>query len=126
MGLLKFKVVSASGLKKADTFGKSDPYCVVFSGEARVGKTTVQKKTLDPEWNADFELIFEENDEGDINANNETLRFEIFDKDLIGAHDFLGMYELSGEALLKFTASKTATPKLYHCLKKMAVKVKAV
>ena len=34
MGLLKFKVVAASGLKKADTFEKSDPYCVVFSGEA--------------------------------------------------------------------------------------------
>ena len=122
MGLLKFKVVAASGLKKADTFGKSDPYCVVFSGEARVGKTTVQKKTLDPEWNADFELIFEENEEGEINTNSEALRFEIFDKDLIGAHDFLGMYELSGETLLEFVASKTETPKLYRCLRKMAVR----
>ena len=76
--------------------------------------------------NADFEMIFEENEEGEINANSEALRFEIFDKDLIGTHDFLGMYELSGDTLLEFVASKTETPKLYHCLRKMAVKVKAV
>ena len=83
-----------------------------------LGKLRYRKRLWTPSGNADFELIFEENEEGEINANSEALRFEIFDKDLIGAHDFLGMYELSGETLLEFVASKTGNSKTLPLLEK--------
>ena len=118
MGRLKLEVVSASSLKKADTFGKSDPYCVILSNGAIVGKTSVIKKTLDPEWNEGFEITLKEDDNGDVAIASENIRFEIFDKDLIGSHDFLGLYEISNQSLSDFLKLPTDTTKTFDLVEK--------
>ncbi|CAM9982491.1 unnamed protein product, partial [Ectocarpus fasciculatus] len=43
-------VVNASGLVKADFFGKSDPYAKVFWDGREIGTTAVRHKTLNPVW----------------------------------------------------------------------------
>ena len=118
MGRLKLLVVSAAGLKKADTFGKSDPFCKVLSNDDAVGKTEVIKKTLDPEWNAEFEITLKESEDGDTEIENSNIRFEIFDKDLIGSDDFLGKYEMKNDAILDFLKLPTDTNKTFDLLEK--------
>lgn len=43
-------VLSASGLAKADVFGKSDPFAIVLLNRREVGRTRTLFKTLDPCW----------------------------------------------------------------------------
>lgn len=89
--ILKIEVVRAIGIKKADTFGKSDAYCTVAVNSDSVDRTDTIMKSLDPEWNHIFKIrITEEKyDEEEF-----SLRFELFDYDAIGKDDFLGMHEL--------------------------------
>ncbi|CAE7486903.1 Rasa4, partial [Symbiodinium microadriaticum] len=47
---VEFSVLAASGLGKADKFGKSDPFCVVKWNGVEIGKSEVVKKSLDPVW----------------------------------------------------------------------------
>lgn len=49
-------MVSADGLKAADTNGKADPYVVLRSKMWRE-QTGVQKKTLSPTWNETFYFL---------------------------------------------------------------------
>ena len=65
---LRFTLDSASGLKKADTFGKSDPYCIVKVNGEQQCTSTVMKKTLDPVWDEDFTVNL-----NDITQTNLTL-----------------------------------------------------
>lgn len=61
-GALTINVVAAKDLPKADLFGGADPFCVVFLVDRQGNvmdcpvamKTEVLKKTLKPEWNAQF------------------------------------------------------------------------
>lgn len=53
---LTLNVIRAAGLKKADLFGKSDPYVIVLCGKIEVGRTKIIPSTLDPEWNHSFSL----------------------------------------------------------------------
>ena len=41
--VLHLHVNGAANLKKVDTFGHSDPYCVVYSNAEKIGKTGVRK-----------------------------------------------------------------------------------
>ena len=85
------RVVCAAGLAKADTFGKSDPYCVVTWCGAECHRTAVVKKTLDPIWpneSVPLKLPLE---------GAASLCIDCFDEDLVGSHDFLGQV-LLGEA----------------------------
>lgn len=43
-------VVSAKGLARADVFGKSDPFVIVFLNRRELGRTRPMFKTLDPCW----------------------------------------------------------------------------
>ena len=105
----------ARGLAKADTFGKSDPYAIVFglNGE-EIGRTEVQKKTLDPDWvTGKFEIVLSKGTamqtvaevaaarglegglngglEGDRNVTGGLLvRVEVHDYDQVGSDEFLG------------------------------------
>ena len=37
-----------------DTFGLSDPFCMVSLGKSEKQKTRVIKRNLNPEWNEEF------------------------------------------------------------------------
>jgi len=54
-GVLRVKVISATGLLAGDASGFSDPYAKVHLGQV-VHKTHVKKKTLDPEWDEQFDF----------------------------------------------------------------------
>ena len=56
---LKVSIVSASDLAKADTFGKSDPMCVVYFMDEEVGSTHAVDNTMDPVWHGDERATFE-------------------------------------------------------------------
>ncbi|CAK0878779.1 unnamed protein product [Prorocentrum cordatum] len=82
-------VVGASGLKNADLFGKSDPYCLVELESSKKGKKISKRKTktvandLDPVWNSTFTFF--------AYSDGDCLVFTIFDEDIKGlTGDFLG------------------------------------
>ena len=54
-GVLRVKVISATGLLAGDASGFSDPYAKLHLGGV-VHKTHVKKKTLDPEWDEQFDF----------------------------------------------------------------------
>ena len=55
-GTATVRVVRATGLLAADKGGTSDPYVVVQSAGGKKAKTSVKKKTLEPEWDETLEL----------------------------------------------------------------------
>lgn len=55
VGYLTVKVFGATGLAAADLGGKSDPFCVLELGNARL-QTQTEYKTLAPNWNKIFTL----------------------------------------------------------------------
>lgn len=55
VGHLTVKVFGATGLAAADLGGKSDPFCVLELGNARL-QTQTEYKTLSPTWNKIFTL----------------------------------------------------------------------
>ena len=54
-GVLRVKVISATGLLAGDASGFSDPYAKVHLGQV-AHNTHVKKKTLDPEWDEQFDF----------------------------------------------------------------------
>ena len=44
------RIVEAENIKKADRFGKSDPYCKIYWNNVEIGKTQVKHKTVKPLW----------------------------------------------------------------------------
>ena len=80
---LQVVVIEARDLVAADRGGTSDPFVAVQVSGVKSTKTKVVKKTLHPEWNQTLELILPP-------GNEEPLRCQVFDHDVIGANDFLG------------------------------------
>uniref|UniRef100_A0A183C168 C2 domain-containing protein n=1 Tax=Globodera pallida TaxID=36090 RepID=A0A183C168_GLOPA len=83
-------ILSASGLPNADTFSKSDPFCVVEEVQGpdksvEIGRTECIQNCLSPQWHKKI-LVTEE--------PQKELRFSIFDSDsnsrALTLHDFLG------------------------------------
>eukprot|EP01050_Picozoa_sp_SAG11_P012132 SAG11_NODE_1331_length_5186_cov_3.907608_3_plen_122_part_00 len=84
-------VRSASGLRKADRFGKSDAYCIVsVNGDvnnsnpnsfSEVDKTDVAKNTQEPVWEWPFLLSAEGAEHIGFAAQ---VKFVVYDKDMIG------------------------------------------
>ncbi|KAK6136047.1 hypothetical protein DH2020_030213 [Rehmannia glutinosa] len=85
VGILHVKVVRALKLLKMDLLGLSDPYVKLsLSGEKlSTKKTTVKKKTLNPEWNEDFKLSVKD-------PQSQMLLINVYDWDKVGSHDRLG------------------------------------
>eukprot|EP00929_Paragymnodinium_shiwhaense_P110470 TRINITY_DN7750_c0_g1_i2.p1 TRINITY_DN7750_c0_g1~~TRINITY_DN7750_c0_g1_i2.p1 ORF type:complete len:617 (-),score=123.62 TRINITY_DN7750_c0_g1_i2:95-1945(-) len=89
---LKVSILSAAGLRKADWFGLSDPYCSVYfddEDEVRV-KTQICKKTLNPSWNFSSEIK---------DYRGEAVVFKVWDWDMVGSHDFLGTARVQPEMI---------------------------
>jgi len=87
-GFVKIIVHSGTDLVAADTNGKSDPYVVVeFAGQKF--KTPKIPKTLNPVWDASFQLP-----KGSAPVD---VSFNVWDHDQVGSDDFLGKAELQVE-----------------------------
>jgi Ca2+-dependent lipid-binding protein len=54
MGGWQVFVERARNLPRMDTFGLSDPFCIVSLGKSEKQKTRVVKRNLNPEWNEEF------------------------------------------------------------------------
>ena len=87
-GVLKVVVKHAYGLEAADINGLSDPFVEVRCGGQR-RKTEVIEKTLEPTYDAAFEL------RGQLDDFVETgLKLQVFDWDPVGSPDNLGEIHL--------------------------------
>ncbi len=83
VGVLIVTMIGAQDLKKADTFGKSDPFVVLTLTE-QTFKTKMIKNTLDPTWNETFEILIHD-------PAVQLLELEVFDDDFgIAKNDSLG------------------------------------
>lgn len=73
-GQLYVSVISAIGLPAGDSNGKSDPFVKIYLNSEQVYKTKTKKKTLEPEWNEDFD--------SEIDSRVQSyLRFKVVDWD---------------------------------------------
>lgn len=89
----------AEGLKKADLFGKSDPYVKVKVNPFTVGRgqehrTRTIRNTLDPEWQESFSFFLTGRARSDGH-----LQLELWDEDVIGKDDRLGHVSVALEGL---------------------------
>ena len=84
--ILDVQVLRARKLIAADRGGTSDPYVKMHVGEdiKKAVMTTVQKKTLEPEWHEKFSFRLESD------QRRQLLYLECFDKDLLDSDDSLG------------------------------------
>jgi len=85
-GLLSVQLVSASNLRKADITGKSDPYALLAVGASQ-GRSKVILQNLNPQWNENF-LLYVRNPDQDF------LQVRLYDKDMIGSDDDLGLVRI--------------------------------
>ncbi|VFQ63471.1 unnamed protein product [Cuscuta campestris] len=85
VGILHVRVVRAAKLLKRDLLGLSDPYVKIrLSGDRfPAKKTSIKKKTLNPEWNETFKLTVKD-------PQTQLLNLDVFDWDKVGGHDKLG------------------------------------
>ncbi|CAH2001215.1 unnamed protein product, partial [Acanthoscelides obtectus] len=81
VGHLTVKVYKATGLAAADLGGKSDPFCVLELGNARL-QTQTEYKTLTPQWNKIFTF--------NVKDINNVLEITVFDEDRDHKVEFLG------------------------------------
>jgi len=81
-GVLEVNLKRAENLRKADLFGKSDPYCMVTVGDSGY-KSKTRLLTLNPSWNEKFRLYVKD-------PETQTLKFNLFDYDMVGSDDSLG------------------------------------
>ncbi len=88
-GILSVDVVRCSNLLPGDSNGMSDPYVtLLLSGSEKALQTPVQKKTLDPVFNKQFEMPLEA--ESAANGGRLELVVTAMDKDRVGDNEFLG------------------------------------
>uniref|UniRef100_A0A6P7FUY8 Multiple C2 and transmembrane domain-containing protein-like n=1 Tax=Diabrotica virgifera virgifera TaxID=50390 RepID=A0A6P7FUY8_DIAVI len=81
VGHLTVKVFKAQGLASADLGGKSDPFCVLELGNARL-QTQTEYKTLTPSWNKIFTF--------NVKDINNVLEITVYDEDRDHKVEFLG------------------------------------
>ncbi|XP_030375168.1 multiple C2 and transmembrane domain-containing protein isoform X2 [Scaptodrosophila lebanonensis] len=81
VGHLTVKVFGATGLAAADIGGKSDPFCVLELGNARL-QTQTEYKTLTPTWNKIFTF--------NVKDITQVLEITVYDEDRDHRVEFLG------------------------------------
>jgi hypothetical protein len=75
----------------------SDPYCVVFWNDRQIGRTKVVLSTVEPQWNAAFNLSALV---GAIHPDSENvLRVEVWEWDQLTGDDFLGALHIAGQGV---------------------------
>ncbi|XP_008789738.1 protein C2-DOMAIN ABA-RELATED 4-like [Phoenix dactylifera] len=91
LGLIRVRVVRGVNLAYRDTRG-SDPYIVLRMGRQKL-KTSVKKKNVNPEWNEDLTLS--------VSDPTQTIRLEVFDKDIFSRDDRMGDAEFEMQSFLE-------------------------
>lgn len=87
-GVVQLTIVGCDKLRAADIGGKSDPYVSVKLGLAQEMKTDVKSRSLNPRYDATFDLLVYE-------RSVEVMEFSVYDRDSgPGDDDFLGECEL--------------------------------
>ena len=81
-GLLDVTVICGKGLKAADVWFTSDPYCLISVGGS-VSKTPTVPRSLDPVWNHHASLFV-------TNLKGQRLNVRVLDEDIGKSDDFLG------------------------------------
>ncbi|KAJ8041876.1 Copine-8 [Holothuria leucospilota] len=87
-------------LDKKDTFGKSDPFLVLYRENLDEGfticyKTEIIKKTLNPDWK-EFSIFSRALCNGDYDRQ---IKFECYDWDRDGGHDLIGIFQTTSREL---------------------------
>ncbi|KAH7446716.1 hypothetical protein KP509_01G070400 [Ceratopteris richardii] len=80
-GVLEVHLIEAHGLLDSDTFGKSDPYAVVWCHK-EILKSRVIEKTVNPVWDEFFRF--------NVNSDVNEVLIKLFDKDDLRSDDPLG------------------------------------
>ncbi|XP_069353181.1 rasGAP-activating-like protein 1 isoform X1 [Eulemur rufifrons] len=88
---LRCHVLQARDLAPRDISGTSDPFARVFWGSQSLETSTI-KKTRFPHWDEVLELR-------EVPGAPSPLRVELWDWDMVGKNDFLGMVEFSPKTL---------------------------
>ena len=92
-GRLKANVVRCTHVLPADKNGKSDVFVTLRLGSNRQQKTTVQSRTLDPQFDETFDLSLDvpsASKQADWSSESLSLVVEVWDRDRGSSNDFLG------------------------------------
>ena len=85
---------SASSLMKADTFGQSDPFAMIYVDESRdpLFRTKVINRNLNPIWDETYAVTLGAALDRETSTADDlpTIRVAVFDMDTLGPGDFLG------------------------------------
>eukprot|EP01132_Coremiostelium_polycephalum_P006102 gene6102-7603_t len=103
LGHVNIKIIEGISLMAMDINGLSDPYVKIHVPKSVEDKkpgykkekpltTSVQKETLNPQWNESFKLEIER-------VCDDLIILEVWDKDMIGNDDFLGFVTIDCSVL---------------------------
>lgn len=85
----QLRILRGKNVASRDSNGFSDPFCVIHHPETgKSEKTSVQKKTLSPEWNESFPIYISDP------SKSPTILIEMWDKDRVGK-DYMGEVHVS-------------------------------
>ncbi|KAK0198528.1 C2 domain-containing protein [Armillaria mellea] len=108
-GIVRVDLIDGREIPAADRSGKSDPYAVFTLNEQRVFKSQTKKKTLNPEWNENFQVSVPSRVAADFEV-------EIFDWNQLEQAKSLGSAKINLADLEPFEASELelslSSPKL--------------
>ena len=99
VGVLRVELIRASGLRRADTFGLSDPYCKLQMGDQEFKSKTI-KRTLDPVWNERYDFSITHELLTRRGGTGFCVGLSISDWDRFSRDDELGSAAISLDALL--------------------------
>ncbi|KAJ8601194.1 hypothetical protein CTAYLR_003229 [Chrysophaeum taylorii] len=106
---LTIDIIKAEGLRAADSSGTSDPYVQVrWAGPnaRKVARCSAEKRTLSPKW---FFMLPLSVPLAQPDSMFASLVLEVWDYDLVGSHDFLGLCVIDPHELV--SAAETSASK---------------
>ncbi|KAK0233307.1 C2 domain-containing protein [Armillaria fumosa] len=98
-GIVRVDLIDGREIPAADRSGKSDPYAVFTLNEQRVFKSQTKKKTLNPDWNENFQVSVPSRVAADFEV-------EIFDWNQLEQAKSLGSAKINLADLEPFEASE--------------------
>uniref|UniRef100_A0A7S0RQP9 C2 domain-containing protein n=1 Tax=Chlamydomonas leiostraca TaxID=1034604 RepID=A0A7S0RQP9_9CHLO len=110
-GVLKVRVIQASGLKKVDVIGSADPFVEMTTDGKYTATTKVIRNTLEPKWGETFWLLVQE-------PTSQEAKVSVYDRDMFSAGDLLKLdvkgaffaKELLGRTLVKLAPITSVEP----------------